>query len=58
MGLTPVDALVVIVSPHLDQPEHLEERVSWVFAEDVDAMLTTLGVVWSDVADNQGERFV
>lgn len=58
-GLTPLDPLVVLVSPDLDVPSHVEEQVLWVNPEELDALVDRWDVHWTEIADDQAnDRFL
>lgn len=59
VGPTPVDPLVVIVSPDLDTPGHPDEQVLRIWPEDIGELVRAWEVSWTGIADDQGsDRFV
>lgn len=59
VDLTPVDPLVVIVSPNLDEQGHADEQVLRIWPADIDELLVAWDVEWTGIADDQaGDRFV
>lgn len=51
VGPTPVDPLVVIVSPDLDAPDHPDEQVLRVWPADIEELLAAWDVRWTDIND-------
>jgi hypothetical protein len=58
VGMTPVDPLVVVLSPNLDVHRHPDEKVLWIWPEDIGARLAAWDVDWTDIADDQCQRFL
>lgn len=58
VGPTPVDPLVVIVSPDLDVQGHPHEEVLRIWPADIDELLAAWHVDWTDFKDDQAaDRF-
>lgn len=59
VGPTPVDPLVVIVSPDLDSPGHPDEQVLRIWPADIGELIQTWDVSWTGIRDDQGsDRFL
>jgi hypothetical protein len=59
VGPTPVDPLVVIVSPDLDVQGHPHEEVLRIWPADIEELLEAWDVEWTGVDDDQAiDRFV
>jgi len=58
VAMTPVDALVVVISPDLDIRGHAEEQVLWIWSEDIGTQLEEWDVEWTEIADDQCRRFL
>lgn len=57
VDLTPVDPLVVIVSPNLDVPDHADEQVLRIWPGEIGEFIASWNIEWTSVKDNQAERF-
>lgn len=57
VGMTPVDALIVIMSPNLDVPGHPDEEVLQIFPDEIGGLLDAWNVEWTSISDDQCGRF-
>ncbi len=58
VGPTPVDPLVVIVSPDLDVQGRADEEVLRIWPADIEELLAAWDVEWTSINDDQAQRFV
>lgn len=58
LGPTLVDPLVVIVSPDLDLQGHPDEQFLRIWPADIEELLAAWDVLWTDISDDQADRFV
>lgn len=59
VGLTPVDPLIVVLSPDLDRENHPDALHLWVNPEDLDKTLGSWNIVWTGPEDNHtAEQFI
>jgi hypothetical protein len=59
VGLTPIDPLIVVLSPDLDRANRPDALHLWVNPEDIDDTLRPWHIVWTGPKDNHtAERFI